>query len=150
MTLTVQQATHRDRECQQELQSRREAVSSCQGYHRKYADKPGADPIQDEISMYLSQHAVALEADPLAWWRQHQSLFPVLARLARKFLAIPATSAPVERVWSTAGNAVTKRRARLADDMIDAVVFCHENIDECLLAAVELEVQARKKGKKKS
>ncbi|CAM9916125.1 unnamed protein product, partial [Discosporangium mesarthrocarpum] len=43
----------------------------------------------------------------------HQHGFPYLARLAVVHLAIPATSATSERVFSAAGNTVTKKRNRL-------------------------------------
>ena len=41
---------------------------------------------------------------PLSWWKsQGALLFPILAKLAKtKYLCIPATSAPSERVWSRA------------------------------------------------
>ena len=32
--------------------------------------------------------------DPLAWWKLHDSRFPRISKLARKYLAIPASSAP--------------------------------------------------------
>jgi len=37
--------------------------------------------------------------DMLKWWRQQTSTFPKLAALARSVLAVPATSAPSERVF---------------------------------------------------
>jgi hypothetical protein len=122
----------------------------CERALKKYADRPGAEIIRDEVAQYLAQPAVGVAKDPLEWWRMHKSLFPVLARLARKFLCIPATSAPVERVWSTAGNVVTRRRARLSDDLVDSIVFCHENIECCLDAAVEIEDAASVRAKQKA
>ncbi|CAN0315861.1 unnamed protein product, partial [Scytosiphon promiscuus] len=41
-----------------------------------------------------------------------------LAKLARKFLAVQATSASSERLFSTAGNIVKVKRARLSDDSV--------------------------------
>ena len=40
--------------------------------------------------------------DPLAWWKMYDGQFPPIAKLARKYLAIPASSAPSERVFSRA------------------------------------------------
>ena len=37
--------------------------------------------------------------DPLAWWKMHDGQFPTIAKLARKYLAIPASSATSERVF---------------------------------------------------
>ncbi len=49
---------------------------------------------------------------PLEWWRLHQNDFAYLLKLAAKYLSIPTTSAPSERVFSTdAGFTITKDRA---------------------------------------
>eukprot|EP00956_Cyclotella_meneghiniana_P010783 scaffold15090_cov50-Cyclotella_meneghiniana.AAC.2 len=37
--------------------------------------------------------------DPLKWWKDHESKYPVVAALAEIFLCIPASSAPSERIW---------------------------------------------------
>ena len=61
--------------------------------------------------------------DDLSWWCRHQFAYPTLARLAKKYLAIPASSAASERVFLAAGNVVTKKRNKLGDDTVDALVF---------------------------
>jgi hypothetical protein len=44
------------------------------------------------------------DLDILKWWKEHEtSLGHDLGRMARQFLAIPATSAAVERLFSKAG-----------------------------------------------
>ena len=55
-------------------------------------------------------------------------MYPNLWLLAEQYLAIPATSAPSERAFSTAGNLVTMRRCRLKPDLVQACVFLNENI----------------------
>ncbi|KAL5637884.1 hypothetical protein ACGC1H_002229 [Rhizoctonia solani] len=35
----------------------------------------------------------------LIWWKEHETHFPVLSRIARDFLAIPATSVSVEHLF---------------------------------------------------
>ena len=40
--------------------------------------------------------------DPLDWWKRRSVEFPYIAKLARKVVCIPATSAPSERVFSAA------------------------------------------------
>jgi hypothetical protein len=42
-------------------------------------------------------------------------------------LAIPATSAPSERVFSVAGNIVNKKRVRLKPDTVDLLIFLRGN-----------------------
>ncbi len=38
--------------------------------------------------------------DPSKWWKENGAKYPYVANIACKYLAIPATSAPSERVWS--------------------------------------------------
>jgi hypothetical protein len=38
--------------------------------------------------------------DPLKWWKESCTKYPYVANIARKYLAIHATSAPSEGVWS--------------------------------------------------
>ena len=49
-------------------------------------------------------------------------MYLTLARLAKKYLAIPASSAASGRVFSEAGNVVTKKRKKLRNDTVDALM----------------------------
>jgi hypothetical protein len=51
---------------------------------------------------------------PLEWWKRNQVKYPYLARLARLYLAVPATSAPSERIWSRTSRNLTLKRANFA------------------------------------
>ena len=81
-----------------------------------------------ELRAYLALPQVAFRnadgtrANPLAWWRKHESLYPNLARLARRYLCIPATSASVERLFSVAGLVLTQLRSRLKSDIADDLI----------------------------
>jgi hypothetical protein len=81
---------------------------------------------------------MAVATDVLEWCRQHEDQFPVTSRVWRKWLAVPASSAPCERLFSTAGNVYTKKRARLSDDAAEMIIFVHENMAlvEDLLASL--------------
>ena len=57
-------------------------------------------------------------------------MYPSLAKYARRVLAIPATSASSERVFSTAGQIVTKKRARLTGDAVTLLVWLKGAWDE--------------------
>ena len=83
--------------------------------------------IQDEVKSYLQERPIKRKDDPLNWWKVNGSRFPHLESLAKKYLAIPATSTPSERVFSVAGIVVDKRRAALTPEMIDALVFLNKN-----------------------
>lgn len=86
------------------------------------------DAIEVELQSYLQALDVDGEADPLEWWKLHQANFPRVASLARKYLCIPATSAPSERAFSTGGNIVTCHRAALKPENVDRLVFLAKNL----------------------
>ncbi|KAJ8364871.1 hypothetical protein SKAU_G00137020 [Synaphobranchus kaupii] len=65
------------------------------------------EAIEGELKAYLSTPNADSEMDPLEWWKVHEGSFPRVSQLAKKYLCIPATSAPSERVFSTGGNIVT-------------------------------------------
>ena len=65
----------------------------------------------EEVEAYLREDVD--QVDPLDFWRQNASLYPGLALLAKRLLAIPATSAPIERVFSEAGKILRTDRCRL-------------------------------------
>ena len=83
--------------------------------------------IPTEVKRYFADPAVSRNEDPLLWWRKNESRFPHIARLARLFLAVPATSTPSERVFSAAGNIVTKKRSALSPENVDALIFLNKN-----------------------
>ncbi len=54
--------------------------------------------------------------EPLAWWKK-STKFPLLATLAHEYLAIHATSAPSERIWSRASRVLSLKRASLKPEV---------------------------------
>ena len=72
------------------------------------------DDIDDEMQRYLKEVEINFRKDdPLTWWKCHETSFPIISKLARKYLAIPASTAPSERVFSTAKDILQKKRWRL-------------------------------------
>ncbi|CAN0433173.1 unnamed protein product [Laminaria digitata] len=55
-------------------------------------------------------------------------MYPHIAILARKYLAVQASSAASERVFSQGGLVVTKKRNRLSGEMVGDIVFLHERM----------------------
>ena len=84
------------------------------------------EKVQAEISRYSLEPSYV--GDPLKWWKANASRYPLLANLARKYLCIPATSVPSERVFSSAGHIVNKRRACLDPSSVNMLVFLAENL----------------------
>src|SRR3990170_5803446 len=53
----------------------------------------------DEVANYLALPEIHPDDCPLLWWKINKTRFPVLSKLARKYLAIPATAIPSERLF---------------------------------------------------
>lgn len=52
-----------------------------------------------------------------------------MARLAQKYLCVPATAVPSERMWSVAGNVVSDWRTNLSPRSIEDLILLHGNVD---------------------
>jgi len=60
------------------------------------------------------------------WWKEHAQMLLYLSRLARRYLTMSVTGAPVERLFSVAGQVVTAKRASLDLHTVTLLVFLHE------------------------
>ncbi|KAI7940763.1 hypothetical protein MJO28_013048 [Puccinia striiformis f. sp. tritici] len=83
----------------------------------------------DELSVYLGgkYKLPTDEADQLlGWWKDHCQEFPILALLARDYLACSGTSASVERCFSAAANTCGHDRGSLAAKTIERCVSSHQ------------------------
>ncbi|XP_036940317.1 E3 SUMO-protein ligase ZBED1-like [Acanthopagrus latus] len=89
---------------------------------------PPQQALATELQSYLQCADLDSEENPLDWWREHQRVYPRLSKLAKKYLGIPATSAPSERVFSTGGNIVTCLRSSLKPESVDRLVFLAKNL----------------------
>ena len=82
-----------------------------------------------ELDMYvLSPQVENKGINVLTWWRDNQVIYPNLCRVARKYVCVPATSVPSERVFSSAGLIVSDRRACLKPEKVNQLVFLNQNV----------------------
>ena len=87
--------------------------------------------LQKEFDAYDKEAPADLFDDPAQWWlsRTKSGILGVhVAMLARQCLAIPGSSALLERCFSHAGRAVTPKRARLSTQHATSLIFVHENV----------------------
>ena len=60
------------------------------------------DHIEDELQRFLKEAEINFRKDdPLMWWKCREKSFPIISRLARKYLAIPASTAPSESFFNS-------------------------------------------------
>lgn len=71
-------------------------------------------PVKNEIDEYLDEMLSTEDQCPMAYWKKNQTRLPILSGIARKYLAIPASSAGVERIYSIAGAIARARRTRIS------------------------------------
>ncbi len=67
--------------------------------------------------------------NPLDWWRIYVDKYPNIWKLASCILAIPATSAPSERIFSAAANIINKKSVCLKPETLDLLIFLRGNKD---------------------
>lgn len=76
-----------------------------------------------EFDKHILLPSIALVSNPLEWWKLFNSQFPTLSVLAMKYLCIPATSVPSERIFSCAGNVITDHRSLLSLGHAEELIF---------------------------
>lgn len=87
------------------------------------------DVASDEIFKYTNDKVQFPEGtDLMAWWHGHDKVYPLLSKLAYFVHCIPASSAPSERSFSTAGRIMQDRRTSLKPQTIDDIMFLHSNL----------------------
>ena len=81
-----------------------------------------------EVRRYIQEKNLPQHEDPLKWWKQQTVHYPNLSQYSTKFLCIPATSVPSERLFSKAGELVSKKRSSLKPSNINMLLFLNKNI----------------------
>jgi hypothetical protein len=64
---------------------------------------------ETELTRYLKLPVMPRETDIHLYWKAKQFDLPIISKIANDFLAIPATSATSESVFSVGSDIVTKK-----------------------------------------
>ena len=86
------------------------------------------DKITQEIESYLRLPVHDIDDCPLKWWKSEDTKFPLLAKMAKKYLCVCATSVASERVFSLAGYIASNERNCLKPSKIDQLTFLARNL----------------------
>jgi len=83
----------------------------------------------DIMQLFEADQVEDMEKDVMVFWgsEQVQKQLPMLSQLARCYCAAPVTSVPSERVFSTGGLVMTKKRRSLAPEMLARMVWLKRN-----------------------
>lgn len=96
-------------------------------------NKESDSPLEDEWNKYIKE-GIDLKKDKnsnlvnvLNWWRKKEYIYPKLSKLAKKYLCIPASSAPSERLFSVARKIIREDRTNLTSENIGTLAFLYNN-----------------------
>ena len=81
----------------------------------------------DEVTEYLKEDKITFNLNPFEWWLSKKSKYPILTKIARIYLAAPATSTPSERLFSDAGNLLSEKRTRMDSELFKRIMFLKRN-----------------------
>ncbi|KAL4122187.1 hypothetical protein QTP88_014561 [Uroleucon formosanum] len=98
---------------------------------KTYVDKTNLGNLKHlgpEITMYLSTPVSQLKTDPLITWEELKPMYPLIHKLATKYLSGVSTSVPSERLFSCASNTISKTRNRLCGKSASKLIFLN-NLD---------------------
>ena len=71
----------------------------------------------------LTSSPTALTIDPLKFWHSRRKEYPLLYDTALRYLSVPASSSPIERVFSHGGIIMRPHRASMTDTTLSNLVF---------------------------
>ena len=76
-----------------------------------------------ELNKYLQLPLIPRTDDIFRYWKNVETTFPILSKLAFQYLPVIATSVPSERIFSKAGNTKRDRRNRLTGKHLNMLLF---------------------------
>ena len=87
-----------------------------------YRTSPLELETETELTRYLKLPVMERETNIYHYWQAKQYEFPIISKIAADFLAIPATLAPSECVFSVGSDIITKKRNRLTGESVQMIM----------------------------
>ena len=106
-----------------EIMNSEDIFSNPEDSFQEHSSQDDNNIANHEFNSYLLLPRVPSKTNILQWWASRKSDYPILAKLARKYLSIPATSVPSERLFSSAGLTITEKRTRLNPQFVESILF---------------------------
>ena len=94
---------------------------------RHQLPKSDKEVVSEEVQKYRSEPSFGSSQEPLSWWKLNKEVYPNLSNLMLRYLNVPASSVPSERVFSTAGKVLEKTRASLDPESANILIFLYHN-----------------------
>ena len=64
---------------------------------------------------------------PFIYWLENQKMYPLLGNVAFDLLCTPASTAPMERIFSTGGETTSRRHNWLTDSNLEREILLRQN-----------------------
>ncbi|CAB3366863.1 Hypothetical predicted protein [Cloeon dipterum] len=80
-----------------------------------------------EMEQFSSEEVVSFETNALNWWHENDARYTNLAKVANKYLSVPACVVPAKRIPHSVREKFERQRASISLDMVDMMVFLHGN-----------------------
>lgn len=105
----------------------------------KFQDECTTSYIQNDAAVEIEEYVQcivpnAMQVNILDWWEANKSRFPRLYDRFIKIAPIMASSASAERMFSSAGDILTKKRNRLTTEHIEQLLFLSKNLESSVLS----------------
>ena len=84
--------------------------------------------VEIEMTNYRKESSLPKNENPLSYWKKKEVQYPLLAKLAKKYLCIQATSTTAERIFSRLGLLLTKRRLCLDGERSEKIMFLSDKV----------------------
>ncbi|MBW0549626.1 hypothetical protein O181_089341 [Austropuccinia psidii MF-1] len=90
-----------------------------------------AGTVESEIQWFLAEPSEPKSTDILLFWKSRGGIFPNLSLMACKYLEIPATSSPSERVFSCGIKILTYQQASLSSTHVEQLSCLKDWVRTC-------------------
>ncbi|KAG8379184.1 hypothetical protein BUALT_Bualt07G0061900 [Buddleja alternifolia] len=134
--LTLYEISHHQKECfgkdmvvnheaNSDKSSFRKATNFMEEFY-KFTEEEDAIRNKSELDVYLEEKLHPSQNnnnfDILEYWKNNESKFPVLSRMAKDILAIPVSSIASESTFSTGGRVLSKFHSSLLLSTVEALI----------------------------
>ncbi|MEE6481154.1 hypothetical protein FKM82_012766 [Ascaphus truei] len=83
---------------------------------------------EDIVLAYLEEEVLEHNCDPLTYWNLKKSSWPVLSKLAVRFLGCPPSIIPSERLFNTSNDNSNFNQTRLMMEHFEQLIFLKVNL----------------------
>ncbi len=87
----------------------------------------GSFNLKSQLDLYLDEprKPIELKLDVLAYWKENEARYPIIAQMARDILSIPITTVASESTFSMGSKILNKYRNRLVPDNVQVLLTSH-------------------------